>query len=168
MRTLTLRAQAKPTLSLRCSLQNQHGLWHAHVLDSLVSVRSRSTRPLSVCTACSVHTGFHQQRLAADVRTGTKGADFKPLDVEIRSDSSACDPPTVCLLLHLLLYHLVMLRETRTDHELQAVGWLRARSFYAYPPERAFAGQVRCSCSTLVTTFVTTDDNQRIFHQCLF
>ena len=33
-------------------------------------------------------------------------------------------------------------REAQTDAELQAIGWLRARSFYAYPPERAFAGQV--------------------------
>jgi hypothetical protein len=29
------------------------------------------------------------------------------------------------------------------DDELQAASWLRARSFYAYPPERAFAGEVR-------------------------
>ncbi len=33
-------------------------------------------------------------------------------------------------------------REAQTDAEFQAIGWLRARSFYAYPPERAFAGQV--------------------------
>lgn len=33
-------------------------------------------------------------------------------------------------------------REAQSDAELQSIGWLRARSFYAYPPERAFAGQV--------------------------
>ncbi len=41
--------------------------------------------------------------------------------------------------------HLIigcLCREAQTDAELQAIGWLRARSFYAYPPERAFAGQV--------------------------
>ena len=110
MRTLTLRAQAKPTtLSLRCSLLFQQGFWHAQVLESQVSARSRSTRPFHVRTACSVHTGFHQQRLAADVRTGTKGADYKPLDVEIRSDSSA-RIPTQSFILHTLLYFLLCLK----------------------------------------------------------
>ena len=61
--------------------------------------------------------------------------------------------------------HLIngcLCREAQTDAELQAIGWLRARSFYAYPPERAFAGQVsayteqaRCktgqSCTSLST-----------------
>lgn len=110
MRTLSLPAQAKPTtLSLRCSLQKQHGRWHAQVLESLVSARSRSTRRLHVHIACSVQAGFHQQRLAADIRTGTKGADYKPLDVEIRSDYAA-RPPTQSLLLHFLLYFLSCLK----------------------------------------------------------
>jgi hypothetical protein len=29
------------------------------------------------------------------------------------------------------------------DDELEAASWLRARSFYAYPEERKFAGEVR-------------------------
>ncbi|KAL3143216.1 hypothetical protein ABBQ38_002070 [Trebouxia sp. C0009 RCD-2024] len=93
MRAVTIRSQAKlTTIPQPSRLQLLQGsckstLWHAK-----------------------------SQRLAADVRKGTKDADYKPLAVEIR--------------------------EPRTDHELQAVGWLRARSFYAYPPERAFAGQI--------------------------
>lgn len=64
---------------------------------------------------CSAPTGFHQQRLAAEVRTSPKEA-IQDISVQIR--------------------------EAQTDAELQAIGWLRARSFYAYPPERAFAGQI--------------------------
>lgn len=37
---------------------------------------------------------------------------------------------------------LLQCREAETDAELKAIGWLRAQSFYAYPPERAFAGEV--------------------------
>jgi len=29
------------------------------------------------------------------------------------------------------------------DDEIDAVSWLRAKSFYAYPEERKFAGEVR-------------------------
>ena len=34
-------------------------------------------------------------------------------------------------------------RAAQTDEELQACATLRASAFYVYPPERAFAGQVR-------------------------
>lgn len=84
MHVLTLGAQAQPTTLPRRSLQLQQRLWRAQVLESLVSARSRLTRRLNVHTFCSAHIGFHQQRLAADIRTGTKSADFKPLEVEIR------------------------------------------------------------------------------------
>lgn len=33
-------------------------------------------------------------------------------------------------------------RLAESDEELQAAAWLRAQSFYVYPPERAFAGEV--------------------------
>lgn len=118
--TLTLQARAtQTTLPQPSSLQIKQGLcttflWHAR--KSQVSAPGRYVRNVNVCTSCATQVGFHQKRLAADVRKGTKSPDFKPLAVEIR--------------------------EPRTDHELQAVGWLRARSFYAYPPERAFAGQI--------------------------
>ena len=37
-------------------------------------------------------------------------------------------------------------RAAETDEELQACAVLRARAFYVYPPERAFAGQARSAC----------------------
>ena len=93
MRTWTLRAQAKQTLPQLSRVQVKHGfcqntVWHAQVQQFQVSAPCRKTRRLNARTSCSVHNGFHQQRLAADVRTGTKSADFKPLAVEIRSDFS--------------------------------------------------------------------------------
>jgi hypothetical protein len=60
-------------------------------------------------------------------------------------------------------------REAQSDAELQSIGWLRARSFYAYPPERAFAGQVSAyteqaplqDCSGL-----STDTVVHLMHIC--
>lgn len=37
---------------------------------------------------------------------------------------------------------MILTREAVTDEEFQAAAALRAVSFYAYPPERAFAGKV--------------------------
>ena len=37
----------------------------------------------------------------------------------------------------------VSCRAAERDCELQALAALRAQAFYAYPPERAFAGRVR-------------------------
>lgn len=89
MHALTLRAQAQPATLPRRSLQLQQRLWRAQVLESCVSARSRLTRRPDVHTFCSPHIGFHQQRLAADIRTGPKSADFKTLEVEIRYYFSA-------------------------------------------------------------------------------
>jgi ribosomal protein S18 acetylase RimI-like enzyme len=58
--------------------------------------------------------GFHQARLAADAAAPKPAA--PPLAVEVRV-------------------------ATRDD-ELEAAAWLRARSFYAYNPEREFAGRI--------------------------
>ena len=40
------------------------------------------------------------------------------------------------------LDHLLV-RPAELDDELEAAAWLRAMSFYVYPPERKFAGEVR-------------------------
>jgi len=53
---------------------------------------------------------------------------------------------------------LSICREAHDDGELDAAAYLRAVSFYAYPPERAFAGKVRvpnCRCSKVGLLFAT-------------
>ena len=61
-------------------------------------------------------TDFHQSRLSAD---------------KIEKKESL--PP---------LSTAITVRLADRDDELEAASWLRARSFYAYPPERKFAGEV--------------------------
>lgn len=90
MRALTTRSQATlTTIPQPFRLQLQQGsckstLWHA---KSQVLAPRRHANNVNACTFCAVHVGFHQQRLAADVRKGTKDADYNPLAVEIRSGS---------------------------------------------------------------------------------
>ena len=44
----------------------------------------------------------------------------------------------------------VCCRAAERDCELQALAALRAQAFYAYPPERAFAGRVRQSLTIYI------------------
>lgn len=53
------------------------------------------------------------------------------------------EPQDTWLLAGVLIALLVCCREPVSDAELRAVALLRALSFYAYRPERAFAGKVR-------------------------
>lgn len=66
----------------------------------------------STPTICNC-TDFHQSRLSA---TTTQKPATESLNVTIRN--------------------------AHRDDELEAAAWLRAKSFYAYPPERKFAGEV--------------------------
>lgn len=148
MLTLTSHTLAQPTSFLQpCKWQQAERLGlssrcHAYLQKSQSTSADRHWKQASAPTACTAQLGFHQQRLAADVSTSVRTADFKPLAVEIRSDLSFF--PGQALKTHIIVVSICCRcrREARTDHELQAIGWLRARSFYAYPPERAFAGQV--------------------------
>jgi hypothetical protein len=47
------------------------------------------------------------------------------------------------------LADLLIVRMAERDDELEAASWLRARSFYAYPEERKFAGEVRTTTFSL-------------------
>lgn len=40
------------------------------------------------------------------------------------------------------LTHALMIRTLSSDDEIECVSWLRAKAFYAYPPERKFAGEI--------------------------
>ena len=99
------------------------------------------------CVCCSeVHVaccaaqqlGFHQQRLAAEALDQQDRQ--LPLAVSVRFVV-----PTVFARNKIDRRSLAstVCREAETDAEFKAISWLRAKSFYAYPPERAFAGQVR-------------------------
>lgn len=79
---------------------------------------NRSKYALHIVSA----TDFHQKRLSAD-ETGQK--------------TNAGSRP------HLKVTGALIIRIAERDDELEAVSWLRARSFYAYPEERKFAGEVR-------------------------
>jgi ribosomal protein S18 acetylase RimI-like enzyme len=74
----------------------------------------RAGRAPAAAAAAAEPRGFHQARLAADAAAPKPAA--PPLAVEVRVAAR--------------------------DDELEAAAWLRARSFYAYNPEREFAGRI--------------------------
>jgi ribosomal protein S18 acetylase RimI-like enzyme len=76
---------------------------------------SRSARRPTLTVVAA--TDFHQKRLSAEPE-GERPAATAPL------------APTL------------EVRIADRDDELEAAAWLRARSFYAYPPERKFAGEI--------------------------
>lgn len=65
-------------------------------------------------TGSRLHSTFHQDRLQATEKTNT--LEHTPMELIIKI--------------------------AEEDEELQAASWLRALSFYAYPPERKFAGEL--------------------------
>lgn len=62
---------------------------------------------------------FHQARMAASERPGI-GTQLDKNKVKVKLD----------------------VIEAKSDGQLEAASWLRAMSFYAYPPERKFAGEI--------------------------
>ncbi|DBA74993.1 TPA: hypothetical protein ACH3X1_010336 [Trebouxia sp. C0004] len=123
MRTSVRPSCTHQSFRLRYCRRSSHKIHaqHLRARDALLSKR-RVKGQEGPCSGLqynllvrSASPGFHQQRLAAEVRTKPKDA-TRNMSVQIR--------------------------EAQTDAELKSIGWLRARSFYAYPPERAFAGQI--------------------------
>ena len=67
-------------------------------------------------------TNFHQKRLSAAETEETNAARALP---DLKNTGA------------------LIVRLGERDDELEAASWLRARSFYAYPEERKFAGEVK-------------------------
>jgi hypothetical protein len=67
-------------------------------------------------------TDFHQKRFSAS-------------EIEQKADAGP--------LTDLQNTGALIVRMGNRDDELEAASWLRARSFYAYPEERKFAGEVK-------------------------
>ncbi len=128
--------------------------------------RAWRARPASVVVSASTTAGFHQsrmvaterpaeplQRLQLNIRWGQSNSTARPLcfgrdaaqrypaallRVEEGTGQASTFPSYAC-------WHAPTstCRLAESDGELQAAAWLRAQSFYVYPPERKFAGEVR-------------------------
>ena len=85
---------------------------------------TRRNQALHVVSA----TDFHQKRLSASESEQTN--DAGPL-AGLKNTGA------------------LIVRMAERDDELEAASWLRARSFYAYPEERKFAGEVRTTTFSL-------------------
>ena len=100
---------------------------HSATTTATTTIAKTKSRQLVIVAA----TDFHQKRLAANP---------SPLSSPSSSLLSLSPPSLV-------------IRLAERDDELEASAWLRARSFYAYPPERKFAGEVRFFLSSLLSSF---------------
>ena len=78
-------------------------------------VKHRARRAAAVAAHATAAVGFHALRMAAT------------------EDAMGKVQPIADMAIH----------AAEADVELEASAWLRAMSFYAYPPERKFAGEVR-------------------------
>lgn len=97
---------------------------HTHYNAYVYHYESHFLRPTNPCkhhhhyrrsqAASRLHSTFHQDRLQATDKSNT--LEHTPMDLKIKI--------------------------AEEDEELQAASWLRALSFYAYPPERKFAGEL--------------------------
>lgn len=137
--TTTTIAAMVQTLHHECSIIGSNKSAHQHPKRCSIhcyrplpptAIRPTHQQPQIVVQAVQ---GFHQQRLAA-------------------TDAHDRATPLTQLAVRSVHQHLPLVmnihppRHADTDEELHAIAALRALSFYAYPPEREFAGRVGHLC----------------------